>query len=172
MDLEKFYWEIFAAIAGALWVLVIFIRDGNAQSLALSSAILSRLMEFDKFTLEHPTVQQYISQHADRAPAFFDDAKHLEDTLFIQAKTLVYTQLSLFDELLAITASASGIRTWIRPKIIDQKDWEAYIKIKLRHPFYRAILIREGDTYGASLRAFWKENRQDIEMVPADPRIW
>ena len=40
------------------------------------------------------------------------------------------------------------------PSIIEKQDWEGYVKVKFRHPFYQAILNREADSYGAALRAF------------------
>lgn len=129
-------------------------------------------MEYETVHLQNPEIQKYISQNAARDEAFFRDPKNLEDDLFFKAKTLVYTQLNLFDELLSLSSSTSGIWAFLRPTIVEQKDWEGYIKEKLRHPFYRSILIHEDDIYGASLREFWKRNRKAIEAKPANPFIW
>ena len=172
MDVANFYWEIFAALVSAGWVITVFIRDRISQSLALSSALLTRLMEYEKLYLDRPEIQKYISQNATRDEAFFCDPKNLEDDLFYKAKTLVYSQLNLFDELLSLSSRTSGIWNFLRPTIVEQKDWEGYIKEKLRHPFYRSILIHEDDIYGASLREFWEKNRKSIEEKSANPFIW
>lgn len=129
-------------------------------------------MEFEKINLEHPEIQQYLSQHAAHDQAFFYDEDHLNDTLFIQVKTMVYAQINLIDELLSMAATTRGVSALFLPNIIEPDDWEGYIKVKLRHPFFQAILIREADSYGAALRAFWKKHKKSIEAKLADPLVW
>jgi len=172
MDIEKFYWEIFAAAISAIWVGVVFLRDRIAQSLAMTSALLARLMEFEKLNLEYPEIQQYLSQHTAHDQAFFYDKDNLSDTLFIRAKTMVYAQLNLFDELLSVAAMTRGFWSPLMPSIIETQDWEGYVKVKLRHPFYQAILNREADSYGEALRAFWKKHKKSIEAKLAHPLVW
>jgi len=172
MDEANFFWEIFAALVSAGWVVTVFIRDRISQSLALSSALLTRLMEYEKVSLENPEIQKYLSQNAKQDEAFFKDEKNLKENIFYQAKTLVYTQLNLFDELLSISSKTSGIWSFLRPTVVEKKDWEGYMKEKLRHPFYRSILMHEENIYGASLRDFWKRNKKAIESKSADPFIW
>lgn len=172
MDVEKFYWEIFAAVFSAGWVGIVFLRDRIAQSLAMTSALLARLMEFEKLNLEHPEIQQYLSQHAAHEQAFFYDEDNLRDTIFIQAKTMVYAQLNLFDELLSVAAMTRGVWAPLMPSIIEKQDWEGYVKVKLRHPFYQAILNREADSYGAALRAFWEKHKTSIGAKLAHPLVW
>lgn len=172
MDEASFYWEILAALVSAGWIVTVFIRDRISQSLALSSALLTRLMEYDRLNIENPEIQKYISQNAECEEAFFCDRKNLEETIFYQAKTLAYTQLNMFDELLSISPKTSGMRAFLRPGLVEKKDWEEYMKQKLRHPLYRSILIREADIFGASLREFWKRNRKSIEGKTADPFVW
>lgn len=172
MDEANFFWEIFAALVSAGWVVTVFFRDRISQSLALSSALLTRLMEYEKISLENPEIQKYLSQNAKRDEAFFEDEKNLDEDIFYQAKTLVYTQLNLFDELLSISSKTNGIWSFLRPTVVEKKDWEGYMKEKLRHPLYRSILIHEENIYGASLREFWKRNRKVIESKSADRFIW
>jgi len=173
MDEANFFWEIFAALVSAGWVVTVFIRDRISQSLALSSALLTRLMEYEKISLENPEIQKYLSQNAKQDEVFFEDEKNLEEDIFYQAKTLVYTQLNLFDEILAISAKTGGSWTFLRPvALVEKADWDEYIKEKLRHPFYRSILNNEKHIFGAALRTFWKRNKKTIESNPADPFIW
>lgn len=42
MDVEKFYWEIFAAVVSAGRVATVFLRNRIAQSLSMTNAILAR----------------------------------------------------------------------------------------------------------------------------------
>lgn len=138
MDEAEFSWTILVAIVSAGWVIATFIRDRASQSLALSSALSTRLMEYDRLNLENPEIQKYISENAAREEAYFRSDEVLEDVMYFKAKTLVYNQLNLFDEILAISAKTGGGWTLLRPvALVEKADWDEYIKEKLRHPFYR-----------------------------------
>jgi hypothetical protein len=166
-------WSIFAASFSALWIGVIFIRDRIAQALALNSALITRLMEHDKLNLEYPEIQQYLSQHVAREEAYFHSPAILGDLLFYKAKTLVYNQLNLFDEILSTASKSSRGWTFLKPAALPEKaDWEEYMKVKLRHPLYRSILNREKHVFGAALREFWESHQLEIESKLADPYSW
>jgi len=167
------YWTVLAASISAVWIGITFIRDRIAQALALNSAVTTRLMEYDKLNLEHPEIQQYLSQHVAREEAYFHSPAILGDLLFYQAKTLVYNQLNLFDEILSTSSKSSRGWTFLKPAALPEKaDWEEYMKVKLRHPLYRSILNREKHVFGAALREFWDSHQLEIESKLADPYLW
>ncbi|MDP1681417.1 MAG: hypothetical protein Q8L39_06540 [Burkholderiales bacterium] len=173
MDEVNLYWTILVALISAGWIVTTFIRDRISQSLALSSALTSRLMEYDRLNLENPDIQKYISQHSAKAEEYFRSEQVLDEDLFYKAKTLVYNQLNLFDEILSMSSKPSNSWAFLRPaELVEKADWEEYIREKLRHPFYRSILLHEKHIYGASLREFWVSNQSLIESKPADPFIW
>lgn len=173
MDEVKFYWIIFAAIASAAWIVTAFIRDRVSQSVTSSSMLIARLIENNKLNIENPEIQKFISQNALREEAYFRSGELLEDDLFYRAKTYVYRQLNLFDEILSISSKTRGGFLFLKPAaLIEISDWEEYIKEKLRHPLYRSILNHEKHIFGVSLREFWAKNKVAIESTPADPFIW
>ncbi|MEK6262102.1 MAG: hypothetical protein AABP62_26180, partial [Planctomycetota bacterium] len=64
MDEAMLNWTILVTIVSAGWVLTIFIRDRVAQSVALSSALVTRLLEYDILNIENPSIQKFISENA------------------------------------------------------------------------------------------------------------
>jgi hypothetical protein len=173
MENATLYWTMLAASVSAVWIAITFLRDRIAQALALNSALMTRLMEYDKLNLEHPEIQQYLSRHVAREEAYFHSEQVLEDLLFYKAKTLVYNQLNLFDEILSIAARSSRGWGFLKPTALPEKeDWEEYIKLKLRHPLYRSILKHEQDVFGAALREFWLSHQSEIESKLADRYSW
>ncbi|MBT9613555.1 MAG: hypothetical protein IV108_09865 [Burkholderiales bacterium] len=173
MDEVNFYWTILVALVSAGWIVITFIRDRIAQSLASSSALTSRLMEYDRLCIENPEVQKYISQHSNQAENYFRSKQVLDEDVFYKAKTLVYSQLNLFDEILSTSSKSSNSWAFLRPaELVEKTDWDEYIREKLRHPLYRSILLHEKHIYGASLREFWTSNQALIESKQADPFIW
>lgn len=167
------YWNILVPSLSAVWLVTTFIRDRIAQSLALNSALTTRLMEYDKLQLENPEIQQFLSQNVAREEAYFHRPEILGDLLFYKAKNLVYNQLNLFDEILSTSSETSRGWGFIRPGGLPEKeDWEEYMKVKFRHPLYRSILNNEKHVFGAALREFWESHQRDIESKLANPYIW
>lgn len=173
VSVNTLYWTIFAASISALWILTTYIRDRAAQSLALSSALMTRLMEYDKLNLEHPEIQQYLSKHVARDEAYFHSDEALADLAFYKAKSLVYNRLNLFDEILSIASKTNKGWSFLKPAyLVEKADWEEYIKVKFRHPLYRSILNHEKHIFGAPLRAFWDSHKTVIESKLAVAHIW
>ncbi len=168
-----FYWTIIVALISAGWAITVLVRDRISQSVERSSALISRLIEYDKLNIDNPDIQQYVSANAGRDVAYFRDPLLLQERLFFKAKTLVYKELNLFDEILSFSARA-GWGWWLLTPapLIEWEDWQEYIQEKLRHPLYRSILLHEQHIFGASLRNFWSNNRGAVEAKPADPFIW
>jgi len=173
ISVNTLYWTILAASISAIWIVTTYIRDRAAQSMTLSSALMTRLMEYDKLNLEHPEIQQYLSKHVARDEAYFHSDEALADLAFYKAKSLVYNQLNLFDEILSITAKTNkGLKIFKPAYLMDTADWEEYIKVKLRHPLYRSIMNHEKHIFGAQLRAFWVSHKDTIESKLAVAHIW
>lgn len=173
MDEGKLYWTAVVAVVSGIWVLTTFFRDRASQKLQRSSALISRLMDNDWVKIEHPDIQKYLSLNVARDEDYFVDPSLLSDDLFYKVKTYVYKQLNFFDEILSESAETRGRWGFLKPPaVLEISDWEAYIKVKLKHPLYRSILNREGHIFGGALRDFWKENRKAIEAESADPFIW
>ena len=173
MDEAKLYWTILVAFVSAGWVVTAFIRDRVSQSVALSSALVTRLIEYDRLNIENPDIQKFISQNVAREETYFRSEKLLEEDLFYKAKALVYRQLNLFDEILSTSSKTSGSWSFLTPAaLVEISDWEEYMREKLRHPLCRSILNHEDRIFGASLRDFWAKNKEVIESKSADPFIW
>jgi hypothetical protein len=167
------YWTIIVGLISAGWAGTTFLRDRVSQSIERTSALVGRLMEVDKLTMENPEAQKYISQNAEQKEEWFRDKSLLGGDLFYKAKTLAYRQLNAFDELLSVSSRTSKRTSFMKPAdVIELPAWERYIMVKLRHPLYRSILIHEEEIFGESLRRFWHKHKKKIELAPADPFIW
>lgn len=166
-------WPIVTAVAAAAWVVTAFIRDRISQEVERNSEIMKRLQEVEKVIIDNPDIQKYLSRNAAREEEFFRNQTVLEEDLFYKAKAHVYRQLNLFDEILSIPSKTSGILSILRPPALTERfDWEAFIKVKLRHPLFRSILKHEIEIFGDSLQCFWKKNSNEIESMSADPFAW
>jgi hypothetical protein len=172
MDDPKLYWTIVAAVISAGWVLTSFIRDRASQSVEHTRAIIDRLLGSDQLLIDNPDIQKYLSGNAARGEEYFRDPAVLEDAVFFKAKSFVYRQLNIFDEILSFSTKTSRSWSFLRPPgLIEISAWEVYIKETLRHPLYRSILIRETQLFGAALRRFWNKHKQAIASTPADPFV-
>ena len=168
-----FYWAIVIAVISGCWAFLAFIRDRKSNSIKQSKATITRLIEYSKLQIENPDIQKYLSQNASMNEMYFRDLKRLEEDIFFKAKTIVYIQLNLFDEILSASSQASTKWSFLKPvSLYELTDWEDYIKETLRHPLYRSILNNENHIFGAVLRDFWNINKREIEIKSADPFIW
>jgi len=167
MEIEQ-YWTIVVAIISAAWVLVTLIRTRLEQTIGQSNALLSRQLEYNRQILEYPETQKFISKNISQSEAFFRDNVHLESDDFYRAKTLVYMQLNIFDEVLAFSSkSGKWWNIFKPPAVAELINWESYIKEILKHPFYRSVLNNEGEIFGVSLQKFWQKNKVDLsEQIP------
>jgi hypothetical protein len=166
----------FVTLVGAGWAVVMFLRDRISLTHERSSAMVARLLESDRIIMEHPEIQRYISRTTKSNDRYFYDDKVLKDDTFYKAKSFVYWQLNLFDELLSISPKSSNIAVkffhWcLNPGITEYEDWQRYIRYKLMHPLYRSILDREEDLFGRSLIKFWRKNKNSIVGKP-NPHKW
>jgi hypothetical protein len=167
------YWTIVTAVISAGWILTSFIRDRASQSVERTTAIMDRLLGADQLLVDNPDIQKYLSGNATRGEEYFRDSAVLDDAVFFKAKSFVYRQLNSFDEILSFSSKTSKRWSFLRPPgLIEISDWEIYIKELLRHPLYRSILNREARIFGAGLRDFWNQHKQEIETTPADPFVW
>jgi hypothetical protein len=173
METEKLYWTMVAAAIGAIWAFALFIRDRNAQAARQGSALIGRLLEIDKFLMEHPEIQKYISLTTSKPEDYFCTPEVLHDEIFYKAKSLAYYHLNVFDELLFLARHANrGLRLLRPPGLGELSDWETYIRRKLSHPLYRSILNNEGEIFGAALRDFWSKNGSVANAEPPRPWVW
>ena len=172
LDLADFLWGIVAALVGAGWFVLLFIRDRNFASAERSSALIKQLHEIDKLVIDNPDIQKYLSLNATKEEAYFCAPEVLQDNTFYKAKTFVYWNLSLFDEILSVAAAFKSGPGILAPPVLELADWQGYMKRKFRHPLYRSILKREGDIFGAALRDFWSANQASIEAASVDAYMW
>ena len=170
LDIADFFWGVVVALVGAVWFVILFIRDRNTASAERSSALIKRLHEIEKLIIDNPDIQKYLSLNISKEEAYFRTQEVLQDNAFYKAKAFVYWNLSLFDDIVS-TATFKG-PAMIAPHVIELADWEGYMKRKFSHPLYRSILNNEGKIFGAALRDFWSTNRASIEAEPVDPYTW
>lgn len=169
----EFYWTVVGVAVGAGWALVEFIRDRRSQEVEHNSEIMKRLQEVEKAIIDNPDIQKYLSKNAAREEEYFRNQTVLEEDIFYKAKAHVYCQLNLFDEILSIPSRAGGILSILMPPALTERlDWEAFIKVKLRHPLFRSILKHEIQIFGDSLQCFWRKNSKEIESMSADRFAW
>jgi hypothetical protein len=168
------YWTIVAAVAGAIWTIVTAIRDRRSKALEQSRAIMDRLLESDKLLVEHPDIAQYLSATAGNAEPYFRDPARLGELEFFKAKTYLYSQLSMFDEVLSVASqTGGGIASLFRPPgILEIADWEEYMKHRLSHPLARSIMMNEAAIFGRGLQDFWSRHRDAISRRTPDSHSW
>jgi hypothetical protein len=168
------YWTIVAAVAGAAWTLVTAIRDRRSKALEQSRAIMDRLQESDKLLVEHPDIAQYLSATAANAEPWFREPARLVELQFFKAKSYLYSQLSLFDEVLSVASQTGGgfASLFKPPGILDIADWEEYMKHRLSHPLARSIMANEAPIFGRALQDFWSRHREAISRRTPDPHSW
>ncbi|MEW6519112.1 MAG: hypothetical protein AB1461_06830 [Thermodesulfobacteriota bacterium] len=172
LDAADFYWGVVVALAGAVWVVIVFIRDRHAASAERTAALIKRLHEIDQVIIEHPDIQKYLSLTAAEAEGYFRRPAVLQDDTFYKAKTFVYWHLNLFDEILSLAAGCKSGPALLLPRLLEFSDWESYIRFKCRHPLYRSVLNNESEIFGAALRDFWSAHQKAIEAAPFDPYSW
>jgi hypothetical protein len=173
MENEKFFWTILVAAISAVWLLVQYLRDRYATAATRSSNLIDRLLETDKILIEHADIQKYISLTSNKDEKYFLEPDILNDMNFYKAKSLAYRQINIFDEILSYTDHSNKILGILSPPaVIELDDWETYIKRKLRHPMYSAIMNTEAEIFGKSLRDFWTEHKMAIQSEPANPFVW
>jgi len=168
------YWTIIAAVAGAAWTLVTAIGERRSKALEQSRAIMDRLFEGDKLLVEHPDIAKYLSAVAGNSEPYFIDPARLSELEFFKAKAYLYSQLSAFDEILAVTSqTGSGIYSLFKPPgILEIADWEEYMKHRLTHPLARSIMENEASIFGRGLRDFWLRKREAISGQTLNPHSW
>lgn len=173
-DDANVYWTIVAAAAGAIWTLVTAIRDRRSKALEQSRAIMDRLLEGDKLLVEHPDIAKYLSATAANSEPYFREPARLNESEFFKAKTYLYSQLSMFDEVLSVAGhTGSGISSLFKPPgILEIDDWEEYIKHRLSHPLARSIMAHEAPIFGHALQNFWSRHRDAISRRTSDPHSW
>jgi hypothetical protein len=172
MDIDQ-YWPIAVALISAVWITITLIRTRSQQAIDQSTALLSRQLEHNKYILDYPEAQKFISKNAEQKEEFFQDQTHLDSDDYYRAKTLVYMNLNIFDEVLAFSAKSGKWWNLFKPQaVVELSDWESYIKEMLKHPFYRSILNNEGKIFGKSLQKFWGESRIDIAPERVNQFLW
>lgn len=169
----EFYWTIVVAIGGACWAVMAAIRERRTQAIAQSHSIIERLIGGDTLIIEHPDIQQYLSNNAMKEEAFFRNANVLNDKEFFKAKSYLYYKLNLFDEVLSTAAQTKGSTFFVRPPaVIEINNWESYMIQLLAHPMCRSIMRNEGHIFGSALQEFWKKNAARIERRTPDIFCW
>lgn len=173
IEAVSLYWTVIAGVAFGAFAVFRLLRDRSAAAAAQSQAMVSRLLEFDLVTLQHPEIQKYLAQNACQPVEFFRSDEVLQDSLFFQAKSKVYWQLNFADEILSLSAANQSLPKFFLPAdMIEKSDWDTYFKVKLSHPLFRCILIHEGKIFGTALRDFWETHRDEIEGESCDPFVW
>lgn len=172
LEAADFFWGIIVSLVAAAWFVILFIRDRNSASREYSNSLIKKLHESDKLIIEHPEIQKYLSLTMMKNESFFRAPEILHDDEFYKAKAFAYWNLNLFDEILSMATASRSKLSLLMPAIVELSDWENYIKHKLRHPLYHAILNHEGSIFGAGLRDFWNDNKTSLETTAIDPYSW
>lgn len=169
----EFYWTVVAALGGGCWAVISSIRERKAQSIEQSRAIMDRLLDSNKTVIENPEIQMYLSANASKGVAYFRDPKVLADSNFFKAKSHLYSELNLFDEILSIARHNDAALFLLKaPGIVEIQDWREFMKVKMSHPLCQGILDNEGHIFGHALRDFWCEHQCEIKKKTPDAFIW
>ncbi len=169
----EFYWTIVAAVFGGLWAILSMVRDQRRQVVEDTRAVMARLLEFERLGIEHPEIRMYLSVTALEREDYFRDPQRLTENEFFKAKSFMYAQLDMFDEILAILAHNRSLLVTFRTKaILEDADWKAYMKQWMAHPLSRSILNNEGHIFGNELQSFWKINEANISASIPDRFSW
>lgn len=169
----EFYWTVVVALSGACWTIITTIRERRTQAIAQSHTIIERLIEGDRLIIGHPDIQQYLSKTALEDESFFRKPDVLTDEMFFKAKSYLYYQLNLFDEILSTAAQSKVGNQFLRtPQIIEISDWEAYMVHRLTHPLCLSIMRNEGHIFGCALQKFWETNKSVIVGSTPDRFSW
>lgn len=172
LDIADFFWGVLVALGGAIWVIILFIRDRKSACAELSRSLIKRIHEMDKTIVEHPDIQKYLSLNAAQDEKYFRTPEVLQDDSFYKAKSLAYWHLNLFDEIIRNAAAFKSGPAMLSPQVAELADWETYIKHKIKHPLYRSILNNESQIFGSALREFWTKNKGVVDSKPIDPYLW
>ena len=172
LDIADFFWGVLVALGGAVWVLVLFVRDRRAACAKLSSMLVERIHEMDKVIIEHPEIQKYLSLSATQDENHFRTAEVLQDACFYKAKSFAYWHLNLFDDIISSSAAFKSVPAVLSPQVIELADWENYMRHKIKHPLYRSILNNESRIFGSALRGFWSRNKGAVDAMPVDAHSW
>jgi hypothetical protein len=166
-------WTIVAAVFGGVWAVLMMARDQNARVIAETSDIMMRLLDADHLIIEHPEIQKYLSRTSQEPGDFFRETARLDEDLFFKSKSLIYSQLNLFDSILsAATHSKSGFFAVRTPAILDPADWARYIQFTMTHPLCQSIMLHEGTNFGEALQQFWNRDKEVIQKNKADRFAW
>ena len=124
-----------------------------------------RLYEFDRIIMQFPELQCLLYQEAQRnQPYFAKETEH--NDLYFRVKTLVYTQINLWDEIFCVVEGNKRLE-----KTFEFEDWKSYILKKMRHPLFRELFNRESSIWGKKFQAFIESNRSKL-LEPADPDMF
>lgn len=153
---------------GTVFAFVVVERRGNR---ALLQSIFAGLDDLDQCNIDHPEIQEFLCRTRQKEPRDFRFQS--VDSQYIVAKTYVYRQLNLFDQILAF-AVAPRRPAWLwrgwswlcfphRPELAD---WEHFLAEQMRHPLYRYIMDAEGKIFGVCLRDFYESSVKSLRGVP------
>jgi hypothetical protein len=124
-----------------------------------------RLYEIDRVVLEYPQLQRLLYLQSDRRdPYFVQETEH--DNTYFQLKSFVYTQINLCDEIFCVVDGNKRLE-----KAFEFQEWKEYIIRKLRHPFFREVIAREGSIWGEKFRYFLEINRARL-LEPVDKEMY
>ncbi|MAL19226.1 MAG: hypothetical protein CL670_03550 [Balneola sp.] len=169
----ELYWTVLAACLAGFWALVTRYGERKRMAIEDNRSLVNRLLTSDQLLIEHPEVIKYISATALEKEEYFRDQKRLEEDLFYKAKSHIYSQLNLYDEILCTSNHNKAKFFFINsPAMIEVEDWEEYMKCKMTHPFIQSILNNEAHIFGKSLQTFWNVYRKEITGKTTDRFSW
>jgi hypothetical protein len=156
-DLPNF--KLFLTVIGAAWVFVTFVVNERRANGDWILKIFEQLDRHGDVIRENYELQKYFSDtHAKPIKEFKENGSIARDELFFKAKTMVYSNLNIFDSFVSRTT-----RTWplwrllVIPNHSELKNWDVFIIYKMKHPFFRAVLEEERAIFGDALWKFYEE---------------
>jgi len=161
------------SVLGGIWAGVTLIINRRSENQAWIAEIFASLQTISTTVMEHPEIQEYLCRHyAVEAAAFMVGGSMLRDRQFIQAKTLVYWHLNVFDSIISRTRGSTWARRLLFSNDAELNDWETYILERLRHPLFRAILEEEGKIFGKSLQSYYEVHKAELSKTPPMQYLW
>ena len=157
--------ELALGLVAALWALVTLLLSERRANGDWIQGLFAQLEKHGDVVREDPAIQTYLCNTWSTPPDAFKESGTIpRDDLFFKAKTIVYSELNVFDSFVARTTRRGRPLTYfgrclqrlLIPNSRELANWEEYVICKMQHPLSRAVIEEEEAIFGESLREFYK----------------
>lgn len=151
--------QLLLTVIAAAWVFVTFVVNERRANGDWILKIFEQLERHGDVIRENYEIQKYFSDtHAEPVNNFKETGSIVRDELFFKAKTMVYSNLNVFDSFVARTTRTWSLwRVLVIPNYSELKNWDTFIIYKMKHPFFCAVIEEERAIFGAALWKFYEE---------------